>query len=151
MWREINYLKLQIWSCSFLMYMMRIFCAIWREIRYRKQNFLFKAKISWLFNVLRTWDYLHFLTYMCIFRKLKGNYLTNEIGKRTLTIHNCPISPHNDAQDWQVYKITTTKCKNAKVIVYLRFLNVLSIICANDSFQFVTCFYLWLIYWVRIF
>ena len=147
------------------MYMLRIFRAIWSEIRYRKRNFLFKAKISRIFNVLRPWDYLHFLTY--IFGKLKGIYLTNEIGRRTLTIHNCLIlhgyrfmyrtiddnelifsQLYNGAQDWRVYKITT-KCKNANLCV----LNILylSIICVNDSFQIVTRFYLWLIEWVRRF
>ena len=72
--------------------MKRILRAILNEMHYRKRNFLFKQT----FFELGTFSYIHLET---MWTQLKGNSLTKEVGKRTLTIHDCPISPYNGAQN----------------------------------------------------
>ena len=89
LWREINQLSFtifSIWSCSIVMYEPYFSCNLKRN-PLSEMKFSIESKIRVIFNVLRTWDYPHFLTY--IFRKLKRNYLT----KWTLTIHHCTNLP----------------------------------------------------------
>ena len=81
------YAQFSIWSCSFVMYEAYFPC----DLKRNPLSETVQSKIRGIFNVLRTWDYSHFLTH--IFGKLKGNYLTQEIGKRTLTINHWPIPP----------------------------------------------------------
>ena len=116
--------------------------AIWNEIRYL-------SKIRGTYNVLRTSDYRHFFTYT--FGKL-NNYLTKEIGKRTLTIHHCPISPIMAFKTDEYIKsqqLSANVCKSYCSNLHYKGLSI--IICVNYSFQFVTRCYLYLIYWVPIF
>ena len=57
----------------------------------------------------------------------KGKYLTKEIEKRTLTIHQCPIEhppPYNDAHDWlklqQLSANVTKSLFNLNIILHTK-------------------------------